>query len=180
MPIQFKLHSEPFAVFVPHNFRKRKHRKIIMARKIILSLGLILLLGGGFFWWRVTHPPLTDEQQIAVNLEDIRSALENGNTDRALNYMADGTTFRGMKKSEIRSQFTLGFTFGGAKDVRINFLNTRSEVKGAGASTKGHYKVDVRRRNAPESYDGDFSLKWEKRDGQWVITDGTAAGDIPN
>lgn len=150
-----------------------------MARKIILSLGLLLLVGGGWFWWRATHPPLTDDQQIAAHLEDIRSSLENNNIERALGYLAEDAKFRGQSRSEIRSQLTLG-RFMAREDVRVTFLNTRNEIKGATASTKGHYKVDVNRRNRPESTDGDFSLEWEKRDGQWVITDGTTSGDIPN
>ncbi len=150
-----------------------------MARKIILSAGLVLLLGGGWLWWRATHPPLTDTQQIAANLEDIRSSLENGNTDRALGYMAEDAKFRGQSRSQMRSQLTIGSLMSKA-DVRVNFFNTRTEVKGATASTSGHYKADERSRFGYNSYDGDFSLHWEKRDGQWVVTDGTASGDVPN
>ncbi len=151
-----------------------------MTRKLAIAFGLVFLFGGGWFWWRATHPPLTDAEQIAANLEDIRQSLENGNIKNAVGYMAEGAKFKGLSRSEIQNQFTLGNAFGGRTDLRMNFLNTRTEVNGATASTKGHYKADVRTRYRPESYDGDFSLEWEKRDGQWVITDGQATGDIPN
>lgn len=150
-----------------------------MARKLVIALGLIFLLGGGLLWWRVTHPPLTDQEQIAANLEDIRQALENGNIERALNYLSEDAKFAGQSRSQIRSQFTIG-QFLNRADIRVNFLNTRHEVKGAAATTKGHYKVDVRQRFSPESYDGDFSLEWQKQDGQWKISDGNANGEIPN
>ena len=151
-----------------------------MTRKLVIVLGLILLLGGGLFWWRLTHPPLTDEQQIAANLEDIRQSLENGNAKRAVSYMAKDAKFKGLSRSKIQDQFALGYRFGGRTDVRITFLNTQTGVTGAAATTKGHYKVDMRTRYRPESTDGDFSLEWEKRDGEWIITDGDASGEMPN
>jgi ketosteroid isomerase-like protein len=150
-----------------------------MTRRLVIALGLIFLLGGGFFWWRVTHPPLSDAEQIAANLEDIREALENGNIERALNYLSEDAKFAGQSRSQIRSQFTIG-QFMNRADVRVTFTNTRHEVQGATASTKGHYKLDVRQRVNPDSYDGDFSLEWQKQDGQWKISDGSASGDIPN
>ena len=150
-----------------------------MARKLVIALGLIFLLGGGLLWWRATHPPLTDEQQIAANLEDVRQALENANIERALNYLSEDAKFAGQSRSQIRSKFTIG-SFINRADVRVTFTNTEHDVQGATATTKGHYKVDVRQRSAPDSYDGEFSLKWQKQDGDWKIADGTASGDIPN
>lgn len=150
-----------------------------MARKLIVALGLVLLVGGGFFWWRVTHPPLSDAEQIAANLEDIRTSLENNNIERALGYMAEDAKFQGQSRAQIRSQFNIG-SFLTKANARVNLLNVRTDIKGASASTKGHYKVDVQQRFGPEANDGDFSLEWEKRDGNWVITEGSTNGSLPN
>lgn len=151
-----------------------------MARKIIVALGLLFFVAGGVFWWRVTHPLLTDLEQVEANLEDIRSSLENGATERALGYLDEDGKFSGQSVSQLRSQLTLGYRFG-RPDVRVTFTNTRTEIKGATATTQGHYKVDVRRgRSQAESSDGDFSITWQKRDGQWKITDGNASGGIPS
>ena len=150
-----------------------------MARKLMVAFGLIFLLGGGYFWWRATHPPLSDVEQIAANLEDIRQALESGNIERALNYTTEDVKFAGQSRSQIRSQFTIG-QFMNRDNVRVTFTNTRHETQGAKASTQGHYKIDVRQRSNPDSYDGDFSLEWQKQNGEWKISNGTASGDIPN
>lgn len=150
-----------------------------MTRKLVIALGLIFLLGGGYFWWRVTHPPLSDTEQIAANLEDIRQSLENGNIERALNYTTEDAKFAGQSRSQIRSQFTIG-SFLNREDVRVTFTNTRHDVRGATASTKGHYKVDVNRRFGPDSSDGDFSLEWQKQNGEWKISNGNASGEPPD
>lgn len=143
-----------------------------MARKIILSLGVLFLLFGGLIWWRVTHPPLTDEEQIASNLEGLRASAEAGSVGGVMGYLAEDFTWDGRKRSEVSSLLYAAFYDGLRKrDLRLTFTNVHPAVQGATATTTGHYKVDVRNyRSSVDSQDGEFSTQWEKRDGQWKIT----------
>ena len=143
-----------------------------MARKIVLALGLFILVIGGVLWWRATHPPLSDEEQIAANLEGLKDSAESGSVDGVMNYLSDDFTWGGRKRSEVRSLLFGAFYEGLRKrDFRLNFTNVKIKVQGATATATGHYKVDTRAfRVGVESTDGDFSTEWQKRDGQWKIT----------
>ena len=144
-----------------------------MARKIILVIGVLLLLVGGLTWWRATHPPLTDEEQIAANLEGLRDTAESGSVNGVMSYFSDEFTWDGRKRSEISSLLYGAFYEGLRKrDFRLTFTNVRPAVKGATATVTGHFKVDVRtyRGGVDTASSGEFSTEWEKRDGQWKIT----------
>lgn len=144
-----------------------------MARKIILSLGVLLLLIGGLVWWRATHPALTDEEQIAANLEGLRTSAESGSVGGVMNYLAEDFTWGGRKRSEVSGLLYGAFYEGLRKrDFRLTFTNVRPVVQGATATATGHFKVDVRTfRGAVDTpASGEFSTTWEKRDGQWKIT----------
>ena len=144
-----------------------------MARKTILALGILLLLFGGLIWWRAAHPPLTDEEQIAANLEGLRTSAESGSVNGVMGYLSDDFTWDGRKRSEISSLLYGAFYEGLRKrDFRLTFTNVRPVVHGATATVTGHYKVDVRtyRGGVDTASSGEFSTEWEKRDGKWKIT----------
>lgn len=143
-----------------------------MARKLILSFGVLLLLVGGVIWWRAAHPPLTDEEQIAANLEGLRTSAESGSVNGVMGYLSDDFTWDGRKRSEISSLLYGAFYEGLRKrDFSLVFTNVHPAVQGATATLNGHYKLNLRNyRGAVDSGDGEFSTSWEKRDGQWKIT----------
>ena len=152
-----------------------------MARKIVLAFGVLLLLVGGVVWWRATHPPLTDAQQIVANLEDLRTSAENGSVDGIMNHLSEDFTWDGRKRSEVRSLLVFGLYEGlRKKDIRVTVTNVQPTVKGATATVTGHVSVAERssRGFVPDPIPGTFTTEWEKRDGEWKITRAQGAQNL--
>jgi len=153
-----------------------------MARKIVVALGVLMLLIGGVLWWRATHPPLTDEQQIQANLDGLKNAAEACSADRVMNYTSEDFNWNGQKRSEVRSAITGACLSGGfhKPDFSLTFTNVHITVKGATATAAGHYQLYIRSfRGSPEPHDGEFSTEWEKRDGEWKITRASGGESMP-
>lgn len=142
-----------------------------MARKIVMVIGLVLLVAGGYLWWKAAHPALTDEQQIVVNLESLRTSAESGSVDGVMNHLAEEFKWNGHSRSEVRSQLFGAFYQGFRKrDFRLSFTAVQAEVSGETAKLTGHYKVDTRAdRTFIATQDGDFTTTWVKKDGRWKI-----------
>lgn len=150
-------------------------------RKILIIAGCALLVIGGIVAWRATHPPLTDEQQIAANLEAMRVAVENRNAKGVTWYLAADFRWQGLKKSDVHRHLAGAFVAPGRplRDVQVYLSGLRIEVRDDSATTTGHYNVSYRIGDAPaESRAGDFTLQWQKRDGQWKIVQAEGGGNI--
>lgn len=132
-------------------------------------LGVLLLLFGLVIIWRVTHRPLTDEQQITTLMEGARSAIATRNTNRLASYLADDFTWNGQDKSEVKN--TLRGAFFQTRDLEPSLSNLKISVDGETASATGNYSLRYRRQNSKtsETQAGRFQIGWKKRDGQWKI-----------
>lgn len=130
-----------------------------------------MLLVGGWWGWNATHPPLSDEEQIAADLEGLRLAVEKRRANQVLRYLADEFTWNGQKKSEMSSQIRA--TFFEWRDVQPNITGLQITADGDRATASGKYSIALRlsSRARPEVYLGEFHLQLEKRDGTWLITD---------
>lgn len=138
-------------------------------RSAALVLGVLLLLLGGVLVWRATHPPLTEEQQVAVLVEDVRSAVATRNTNRLAGYFADDFTWNGQSKRELES--TLRGTFFQVRDLQPSVSNLTISVLDAKATAYGNYSLRYRVQNTQTmgTRIGRFQLALEKRAGEWKI-----------
>ncbi len=152
-----------------------------MKRLFIVS-GLVLLLLSGFFLWRALHPPLTDQQQIAANLESIVKAADARDAVTIAHFMTPTFTFNG-HNGTVRKDFQRQL-FGGMMQYRVVDLQingVKVNVQGAVADSDGRFLLNVKSEfdSPPEPYSGNFKLKWRKVDGEWKISE-VAGVPIPN
>lgn len=136
----------------------------------MLLVGVLLLLSGSWWGWQVTHPPLTDQEQIATNLEAMRTAIEDRKPNHVLRYLADEFTWNGQNKRELASQIKGAFFQW--RDVHPNITGLEIKVEGTHATATGKYSIALRPspRMRPEVYLGEFQLQLEKRENIWLIT----------
>ena len=151
-------------------------------KKIFLVSGVLILLVSGFFIWRASHPPLTDQQQIAANLDAIASAADARDAVTIAGFMAPSFKFNGnsgMERKEFQRQLYGGILQYRVIDLKIN--GVKVEVKGDVADSDGRYLLNLKSEfdSPPTPYSGDFKLKWKKLDGEWKISEVEGA-PIPN
>jgi hypothetical protein len=138
-------------------------------RKLLIAIGVVLLIFGGWSAWRAAHPPLTDEQQIAANIEVLRLAVQSRKSRNITNLLADDFTWNGQNKRELNSELTGAFLQW--RDITANVTGLQISLNGDKATSKGKFSLAFRpsQRGRPEAYLVDFQLTWQKRDGQWLI-----------
>lgn len=148
-------------------------------RNILLLAGFILLLLGGVFAWRSAHPPLTNREQLAANVEAIRVAVEDRNARTIASYLARDFEWGGAKRSELQNQMVGAFLQW--RDVTANVTGLEITLEGDSAVTTGKYSLALRPhpRGRAESHLGVFKLRWKKQDGNWVIAKMEGTEDIP-
>lgn len=148
-------------------------------RNILLITGLAFLVFGGWFAWRSAHPPLTNREQLAANIEDLRNAVQDRNARRIVAYLARDFQAGDAKKSEVQNQ--LVGTFLQWRDVTANVTGLEITLDGETAVTKGKYSIAMRPhpRARPETHLGEFKLQWKKQDGNWVITNVQSDENLP-
>ena len=140
-------------------------------RNLIIFVGALLLLFGGFAAWRASQPQLSDEEQIAANVEAIRTAVQSRNTRRITGYLSDDFTWNGQSKRQLNSELTGAFLQW--RDVTANVTGLKISINGESATSTGKFSLAFRpsqRSRRPEAYLGDFQLTWQKRDGEWLVT----------
>ncbi|MBV9868306.1 MAG: DUF4440 domain-containing protein [Abitibacteriaceae bacterium] len=150
-------------------------------RKLVLWLGCVLFLIGGFLAWRAMHPPLSDQEQIDAQIEEIRTAVNHRSSGGAVKYLAKGFTYGGMSRSELKSN--MGGLFLQWRHVELNVTGLHTQVQGDTAKSSGHFIFNTQSEEGSpvQSQRGDFTLHWEKRDGQWQIVQidgGLNPGDV--
>jgi len=138
------------------------------ARPILLILGVLLLVGG-WLLWRNSQVVLSDEQQIANILEDVRQAAQNQSSSGVANFLAEDFSWGGQSKSGLRSQMNGAFIQ--FRDVTANISATVISIQGNEATARGNYAFSYRPapRADVESHRGQFKLQFAKRDGEWLI-----------
>ncbi len=134
----------------------------------IIPLVLLLL---AVFFWRLTHPKLTDEQQIRVALDDIGAQAGHKSAGGVTYYLSKDFRVQGLGPNGLRKQLAGGFLEYAA--VRLQTSGVQIKVTGDTATTTGLYDIGLKREfNSPEEKFSDlFTLKWKREDGGWKISD---------
>ena len=151
-------------------------------KRIIIIVAVLLLVIGGFFGWRVLHPALTDEQQIAADLDAIVAAANTRDAASIAAFMAPTFTFNGnagTARKEFQRQLYAGMLQYRVVDLKIN--RVVNNVNGDSATSDGHFLLNLKSEfdSPPEPHPGDFKLKWHKVDGEWKISEIEGA-PVPN
>ena len=151
-------------------------------KRILIFSGIFLLLISAFFGWRALHPPLTDEQQIAANLDAIVKAADARDAVSIANFMTPTFTFNGHDgtvRKDFQRQLFAGMMQYRVVDLQIN--GVKVNVNGAVADSSGRFLLNLKSEfdSPPEPYSGNFKLKWRKVDGEWKISEVVGA-PMPN
>ena len=149
-------------------------------KRILTLSGLALLLLSGFLIWRALHPPLSDEEQIAANLDAIVRAAAARDAASIADFLAPQFSFNGnagTARREFQRQLYAAMLQYRVINLQIN--GVKVEVNGPNASSDGRFLLNLKAEfdSPPESQAGDFALKWKKLDGEWKIV---AAAGVPN
>ncbi len=151
-------------------------------KRILIVSGIVLLLLSGFLGWRALHPALTDEQQIAANLDSIVKAADARDAPTIANFMTPTFTFNGNSntvRKDFQRQLFAGMMQYRVVDLQIN--GVKVNVQGDVANSDGRYLLNLKSEfdSPPEPYSSNFKLKWRKVDGEWKISEVQGA-PMPN
>lgn len=138
-------------------------------RKLFIWAGIILILVGAFLAWKKAHPPLTDEQQISANLEDLRQNANLRRTRGITQHLSSDFKLGSLGKKEVNNQLVGAFLQWGK--IELDISGVKTQIKGDEAISNGHFSLQASRDEAgtPETYAGDFKTWWRKEDGVWKI-----------
>jgi ketosteroid isomerase-like protein len=149
-------------------------------RRAIIGLGLVLLVAGGIGIWRAMHPPLSPEQQIAVNLEAAADALQSRSTSGVMRYLAPEFKWNNSSRDELRQMVAVAsFQW---RDVQLERTNEKITVNGDEAVSSGTYHLAYRAgpQAALETQSGNYTLRWKLHDGEWKIAAATGGESMQN
>ena len=139
-------------------------------RRFVIGLGFVLLVFGGFSYWRATHPILSPEQQIILQLDDVSSALQNRSANRVLGHLSSDFKWNNSGRKEIGD--LLRGSMLGFRDVQLQRSGETIHVNGDSATSSGSFRLNYRTSQGGEAqaHEGDYTLQWRKIDGNWKIT----------
>lgn len=147
-------------------------------RKFILLSGFLLLLGGGVLWWRATHPPLSDQEQVLSDLNALSRAVEARQPRGVTGFLAKEFTFNGTGREDVVRNLKIGLIE--ARTVQFRLSNVEVTVRGEEATSVGRYRLTANTRNNPDPQTrmGGFTLHWRKQDGNWRIVKADVEGNF--
>ncbi|HEX8463540.1 MAG TPA: nuclear transport factor 2 family protein [Abditibacterium sp.] len=139
-------------------------------RKILLLSGLVLLLLGVVIGWRATHPPLSDEQQIAAALDGITAAANARQPRGVVGFLSRDFKFAGGGRKNLQQALASGML--SYRVIDLNISGVEVKIQGETATSEGRFRLSRRSEadSAPETTSGEFRLKWRKEDGEWLVT----------
>jgi len=151
-----------------------------MQRRRLIAAAVIILLGGGaYLVWRLTHPTLSDQQQIEELLDRIEQGVEKKSPRMILGAIADD--YRddyGLTRLDIhRLSLNLLRTEG-----RIQVVLTRPKIEVHGeqatADVTGEVTLSEGGYQAQE-FSGALTIHLRKRGGQWrIVSTGGWQGEV--
>jgi hypothetical protein len=148
-------------------------------RRVLLITGALLILLGAIGLWRLTHPHRTDDEQIALTLSDITREAAKRNARGIVQYLGSGFDWQGQKRKDVQRWLAGGFIQ--SRDVQLKLPSVSTRVNGDQATTTGTFDLSFRQEpTAPvERRSGDFTLHWQRQDGQWKIVK-AEGGEAPS
>ncbi len=146
-------------------------------RKFLPVFTVVLLLSGIFWIWRATHPPLSDEQQIAAHLNSICEAAQARNSRGITDFLSKNFQSNGVGKKEVQTSLVGGILQYRVIDLKVN--RVENIVRGESARSTGNFTLSLQseRESPPQFSAGKFDLTWRKIEGEWKIIG--AQGDFP-
>ena len=142
-------------------------------KRLIAAAVIVIVAGGGYLAWRLTHPPLTDKQQIERLFDEIERGIEIKSPRTVLGTIADDyrDTF-GYTKQDIR-QLSLGLLrTEGKPQVTLDKVNIAVHGDDATAEVSGRVTL-VSGEQESQPFAGSLTVVLRKRDGAWRITSTT-------
>jgi hypothetical protein len=141
-------------------------------KKTLVTLGFVVLLLSLFLIWRSLRPPLTNQQQIAANLEGIDTAADNRRVGDIVFFLAKDFNFNGTKKRELQQQLTVGIMQYRVVDLELRGVKIDVDEETETATSEGRFSLVLKNEftSAPETTNGEFKLEWRKDDGVWKVT----------
>ncbi|PQV65401.1 hypothetical protein B1R32_101141 [Abditibacterium utsteinense] len=152
-------------------------------RKFFPILALLILVVGGVLLWRWTHPKLSDEEQIAANLNGICEGAKARSPRAITDYLSKDFKAGDTTKSELQNSLVAGILQYRVIDLKISSVKTSvlraSLGEGVTASSEGQFLLSLKSEynSQPQIQTGKFDLKWRKIDGEWKVI--TAQGELP-
>jgi hypothetical protein len=147
-------------------------------RRILIFLGALILIFGGYSAWRASHPPLDDTQQLTSHMETMRAAVESRDTRTLSSFLAADFSWNGQNKRELNSMMT--GTFMQARDITANITGLKISFDKTSAITTGKFSIAFRPspRARSEAYVSDFTLVWQKQNGNWLVVKAVGGENI--
>ena len=145
---------------------------------------MVALLFCGFVGWKITHPPLTPEQQIRANMNGLTRAVRNTSPRAIIGYLAP--EFKWNKTSRDEAERLIREASISATQVEVTRTAEKIEVRGESATATGDFTIRYRllqeSKNVPaHSSSGQYVVTWQKQaDGNWKIAQIDGGPDAPN
>ncbi len=135
-------------------------------------LVVVALLAALYLGWRLTRPPLSPEQQIRVNMDGVTQAIQNTSPRNILGYLSPDFQWNRTKRDEVEQMVREASV--SATDVQITRSGERIQVRGNEATVTGDFRLSYRllqesRETPPHTSVGQYSVLWQKRNGDWKI-----------
>ena len=148
-------------------------------KKKFWMFGVFALLLVAFFGWRLTHPPLTDEQQIAANIDGLTASANNKSAGGVASYLSKKFIFNGIRKKDFQNQLVGGFLQ--YRVVKLQTSGLQTKINGDTASSEGRWSLGLKSEytSPEERTSGTFELQWRRENGEWKIVEADGAGALP-
>jgi len=146
-------------------------------RRLIAAAVIVVLGGGGYLAWRLTHPPISDEERIARLLDRIEQGIETRSPRMILDTIS----------SDYRDAF--GYTKRDIHRLSLNLLRTEGtfqvvldevniHVRGGEADANVSAEVTLTQNGrVTEKYSGSLAAHLRKQAGKWRIVSATGWQD---
>lgn len=150
----------------------------MIMRKYLPIVVVVLVVALGILTWRRLHPPLTDEQQILVAIEEIQEAARNRSPRGIANFLAKEFKVGETGKSEFQNSLAAGILQ--YRVIDLDVPNPKISISGDSAQSSGQYVLSLKSEfnSPPQITRGQVSLRWKKIEGEWLIV--RAEADMPS
>lgn len=143
--------------------------KLSKRNRVLVALALLVV---AFAVWRLTRPPLSNEQQIRANMNDLVQGMQKTAPRQMLQYLAPD--FKWNNNSRDQMERLVRQVSAGATHVEVTRTGENLQMRGEEATVSGNYTIYYQtlqepRDTPPHVLSGQYTVLWQKRDGDWKI-----------
>lgn len=122
--------------------------------------------------WRISRPQLSPEQQVKVVMDGVSQSVQNASPRGILQFLSPDFKWNNSSRAEVEK--LIRQLCAGASRVELTRTNEKISVRGDEATVSGHYEIRFHTlqeasSEPAHSHGGDFTLLWQKIDGEWKI-----------